>query len=168
MKKNTILISAAFAIASLVALAQTAPYTTMLAVYKTNSIIVNVPDFFEANKAKLNAAVSNRPSLNVNGLGPVSNIVDSPTTTWTVVNGQAQATSSGSSGSGLLVCSDDSTVHAIGVFKMGTNYLLSLVLTTNAPSPSTPASIPLMAGDLSIHQMIVTKIGTNYLLGLSQ
>lgn len=78
------------------------------------------------------------------------------------------ATPGGSSGFGVLVCQADSTVHALGVYKMGTNYLLSLVLTTNVVATNLPASIPVLAGDLTVHQLHVAKIGTNYLIGLTQ
>ena len=167
MKKLTMAVPFALVALVMIARSQTSSFTRNLALYASNNVIANASNFFEANKAAMNAAVSNRP-IEVNGTGPVTGIVDTATVTWGVSNGLARATSSGSVGSGLLVCSADSTVHALGVYQMGTNYLLSLVLVTNEALPSTPASIPLVSGDLSVHQLYVQKLGTNYLIGLTQ
>ena len=171
MKKLRTIAPFAIILAAILSYGQTSPATRQLSVFVSDSKIANVPQFFEANKAALNLAVSNRPNLSVNGNGPVSNIVDTASLAWVVSNGVARATASGSSGSpwsSLIVCQEDSSVHAIGVYKMGTNYLLSLVAATNAPLSGVPSSIPVAAGDLSVHQIYVAKLGTNYLIGLTQ
>ena len=169
MKNLLPIIPFALVLAAFLSHGQISPATRQLSVFVSNSIIANVPQFFEANKAALNAAVSNRPAVSINGSWTASNIVDTPTVTWTLLNGQASATATGgSAGAGLLVCTHDSSVHALGVYKMRTNYLLWMVLTTNLPNASTPSSIPVVAGDLSVHQIYVAKLGTNYLLGLTQ
>lgn len=170
MKK--LIMAAPFVLVALAMIAhsQTSSFTRNLALYASNNVIANATNFFEANKAALNRSVSNRPILSVNGQGPVTSIVDTATATWFVSGGQASVTASGagSIGAGLLVCSADNTVHALGVYQLGTNYLLSMVKVTNEALPSTPASIPLVSGDLSVHQLYVQKLGTNYLIGLTQ
>lgn len=103
----------------------------------------------------------------INGSGTASNIVDTSSVTWSLSNNVARATSIAPIFNGLLECSDDSTIHTLSVAKLGTNYLLSITQTTNAPGPY-PSSIPLAASDLSVHLMGVRLVGTNYLLEVTQ
>lgn len=69
---------------------------------------------------------------------------------------------------GQLLCTDDLTVHQLGVVKLGTNYLLSLTYVTGVSTSTTPTSFTLLAADATSHALAVRKLGTNYLLELSQ
>jgi len=69
---------------------------------------------------------------------------------------------------GQLLCTDDLTVHQLGVVKLGTNYLLSLTYVTGVSTSTVPTSFTMLAADATSHALAVRKLGTNYLLELSQ
>lgn len=141
---------------------------------KNSSASTNLTSCFTAIRTgrwmlvtNLASASSGISGLLVNGTGQATNLVDTPTVTWSSAGGAASATAIAPIFNGLLECLDDSTIHTLGIAKLGTNYLLSLTQATNAPGPY-PSSIPLSASDLSIHQMRVRLVGTNYLLEVTQ
>jgi hypothetical protein len=104
------------------------------------------------------------------GYAPGPGVYDAlPTGQWVLVTSPE---GSGSGGAvmvtGQLLCTDDLTVHQLGVVKLGTNYLLGITFVTGVDTNSTPVSFTLLAADASSHALAVRKIGTNYLLELSQ
>lgn len=69
---------------------------------------------------------------------------------------------------GQLLCTDDLTVHQLGIVKIGTNYLLGLTYVTGVDTNTAPTSFTLLAADATSHALAVRKLGTNYLLELTQ
>jgi len=141
---------------------------------KNSSAATNLSSCFTAIRTgrwmlvtNLAQATSGISGLLVNGTGEATNLVDTTTVTWSNSGGAAYATAIAPIFNGLLACVDDSTIHTLGIAKLGTNYLLSITQATNAPGPY-PSSIPLSASDLSVHLMRVRLIGTNYLLEVTQ